>query len=60
VLLRVPRPSTVPAGISPVLPYWQLAGKKLSLQVIAPNDTITLDSATIAAKLLFGKMTLLH
>ncbi|KAH7105160.1 hypothetical protein BKA62DRAFT_438542 [Auriculariales sp. MPI-PUGE-AT-0066] len=56
ILLRVPRPNTLKRGTIAVLPYWQLAGKTLCLQVISPNDGLSLDPSVIAIKLLYGSL----
>ncbi|KAI0316808.1 hypothetical protein OF83DRAFT_1172533, partial [Amylostereum chailletii] len=50
VLLRIPRPSNVPVGVTPSLPFWALAGKKLTLVVLSPGDSTTLATGVVAIK----------
>ncbi|KAI0031185.1 hypothetical protein K488DRAFT_79220 [Vararia minispora EC-137] len=55
VLLRIPRPSAVPKGDVPTLPFWSLAGKTLVLKVLAPGYSATLEQDIVAVKVIYGK-----
>ncbi|KAI0314587.1 hypothetical protein OF83DRAFT_1174605, partial [Amylostereum chailletii] len=58
VLLRIPRPSNVPVGVTPSLPFWALAGKKLTLVVLSPGDSTTLATGVVAIKVVYGELRL--
>ncbi|KAF9473550.1 hypothetical protein BDN70DRAFT_964836 [Pholiota conissans] len=55
VLIRLPRPSVVPIGMTPSLSMISFAGKRLSLIVIPPNASVRLGSAD-AFKVIYGSV----
>ncbi|KAH7924398.1 hypothetical protein BV22DRAFT_1013346 [Leucogyrophana mollusca] len=58
VLLRVPRPSKLPAGAVLTLPFWAIAGKKLTLVVLPPNEMTILPLGNVAIKVIYGALEL--
>ena len=55
ILIRVPRPSALAANQVADLPFWDLAGKRLSLVVLPPGATTPLGFRVYAVKVIYGK-----
>ncbi|PVF95724.1 hypothetical protein CPB86DRAFT_787734 [Serendipita vermifera] len=55
VLIRVPRPDSVPGGIVPILPTLSFAAKRLSVVVLPPRIRMTLDPRD-GVKVIYGKV----
>ncbi|THV03946.1 hypothetical protein K435DRAFT_835549 [Dendrothele bispora CBS 962.96] len=56
VLLRIPRPSVLGAGVIELLPMWKLAGKMITLVVLAPCVLYPIESGS-DAKVIYGEIT---
>jgi aldos-2-ulose dehydratase len=54
VLIRVPRPQSVPGGVIPILPTLSFAAKKLSVVVLPPRIKMTLDPRD-GVKVIYGR-----
>ena len=54
ILIRVPRPSALAANQVADLPFWDLAGKRLSLVVLPPGATTSLGFKVYAVKVIYG------
>lgn len=57
ILLRIPRPDIIPAGESRILPFWILAGKKITIVVLPPGGKYDFNSRD-AAKVIYGTISL--
>ncbi|KAG6902174.1 hypothetical protein C0995_003456 [Termitomyces sp. Mi166 len=53
ILLLIPRPSVIPEGQYRSLPFWILAGKRITLVVLPPQGTYDFNE-TDAVKVIFG------
>ncbi|KAG6867365.1 hypothetical protein C0993_003837 [Termitomyces sp. T159_Od127] len=56
ILLLIPPPSVIPADQHRSLPFWILAGKRITLVVLPPNGTLDLNEND-AVKVIFGTIT---
>ncbi|KAI0689663.1 hypothetical protein BC835DRAFT_1418344 [Cytidiella melzeri] len=57
VLIRIPRPSVLVQGQVLTLPFWILAGKKMSLVILPAKGTMKLDPKINALKVIYGNLT---
>ncbi|KAJ7107338.1 hypothetical protein C8R44DRAFT_637345 [Mycena epipterygia] len=58
VFLRVPCPAAVPDGVIPSMPLLTIAGKKNTLAVLRPTQSIKLDP-TAGAKVIYGSIEMI-
>ncbi|KAJ8082437.1 hypothetical protein PM082_008292 [Marasmius tenuissimus] len=56
VLLCIPRPDALPSGQKSTLPFWILAGRKITLVVLRPGDSFKV-KGTDAVKVIYGTIT---
>ncbi|KAK1231003.1 hypothetical protein PQX77_005890 [Marasmius sp. AFHP31] len=56
VLLRIPKPDALPAGQQRTLPFWILAGRKITLVVLPPGGSFDV-KGTDAVKVIYGTIT---
>ncbi|TDL21830.1 hypothetical protein BD410DRAFT_789214 [Rickenella mellea] len=56
ISLYIPHPGIVPTGRTFSVPFWALAGRKLQIVILAPNDSIQLEVEIIAIKVIYGSV----